>query len=130
MMDFTKDMEKVCPDALFINYTNPMSMLTLAMNKATPIKTIGLCHSHQECIPMLFKTLDLPTDGLNYKIAGINHMAWLLEITRYGEDFYPVIKSMLQRGRFTIVGQSIVRQPVCLLRSTPQHTTMTWSDLN
>lgn len=98
MMDFTKDMEKVCPDALFINYTNPMSMLTLAMNKATPVKTIGLCHSHQECIPMLFKTLDLPTDGLNYKIAGINHMAWLLEITRYGEDFYPVIKKHAAEG--------------------------------
>lgn len=98
MMDFAKDMEQVCPNALFINYTNPMSMLTLAMNKATPIKTIGLCHSHQECIPMLFKTLDLPTDGLNYKIAGINHMAWLLEITRYGEDFYPVIKKHAAEG--------------------------------
>lgn len=98
MMDFAKDMEQVCPNALFINYTNPMSMLTLAMNKAMPIKTIGLCHSHQECIPMLFKTLDLPTDGLNYKIAGINHMAWLLEITRYGEDFYPVIKKHAAEG--------------------------------
>ena len=92
MLDFSKDMEEVCPDALFINYTNPMSMLTLAMNRATPIQTIGLCHSHQECIPKLFEMLDLPQDGLNYKIAGINHMAWLLEITRNGEDFYPVIK--------------------------------------
>lgn len=98
MLDFAKDMEKVCPDALFINYTNPMSMLTLAMLKATPIKTIGLCHSHQECIPMLFKTLDLPKDGLNYKIAGINHMAWLLEVTRYGEDYYPTIKKRAIEG--------------------------------
>lgn len=98
MLDFAKDMEEVCPDALFINYTNPMSMLTLAMNRATPINTIGLCHSHQECIPMLFKTLNLPQDGLNYKIAGINHMAWLLEITRYGEDFYPTIKKRAEEG--------------------------------
>lgn len=98
MLDFAKDMEEVCPDALFINYTNPMSMLTLAMNRATKIKTIGLCHSHQECIPQLFRSLDLPEDGLNYKIAGINHMAWLLEITRYGEDFYPTIKKHAVEG--------------------------------
>lgn len=98
MLDFAKDMEEVCPDALFINYTNPMSMLTLAMGKATPIKTIGLCHSHQECIPGLFGRLGLPQDHLNYKIAGINHMAWLLEITRNGEDLYPLIKQKAKEG--------------------------------
>ena len=98
MLDFAKDMEEVCPDALFINYTNPMSMLTLAMNRATKIKTIGLCHSHQECIPTLFRTLDLPQDGLNYKIAGINHMAWLLEVSRNGEDLYPEIKRRAVEG--------------------------------
>ena len=98
MLDFAKDMEEVCPDALFINYTNPMSMLTLAMGRATKIKTIGLCHSHQECIPMLFGMLDLPQDGLNYKIAGINHMAWLLEVSRNGEDLYPEIKRRAVEG--------------------------------
>ena len=92
MMDFAKDMEKVCPDALFINYTNPMSMLTLAWNRYTDLKAVGLCHSHQECIPMLFGRLGLPTEGVNYKIAGINHMAWLLEVSRDGEDLYPIIR--------------------------------------
>lgn len=98
MLDFAKDMEQVCPNALFINYTNPMSMLTLAMNRATPIQTIGLCHSHQECVPMLLGRLGLPQDGLQYRIAGINHMAWLLEITRHGEDYYPTIKDRAQNG--------------------------------
>lgn len=98
MLDFAKDMEEVCPDALFINYTNPMSMLTLAMNRATNIQTIGLCHSHQSCVPMLLKMLGLPNDGLNYKIAGINHMSWLLYITRYGEDYYPIIKKRAFEG--------------------------------
>lgn len=98
MLDFAKDMEEVCPDALFINYTNPMSMLTLAMNKATPIQTIGLCHSHQECVPMLLGRLGLPQDGLQYRIAGINHMAWLLEITRNGVDYYPEIKKRAFEG--------------------------------
>lgn len=98
MLDFAKDMEEVCPNALFINYTNPMSMLTLAMNRATPIQTIGLCHSHQSCVPQLLRSLNLPEDGLNYKIAGINHMAWLLEITRNGEDYYPTIKKHAIEG--------------------------------
>lgn len=98
MLDFARDMEKVCPNALFINYTNPMSMLTLAMLRATSIQTIGLCHSHQSCVPMLLKMLGLPNDGLNYRIAGINHMAWLLEITRYGEDYYPTIKERAFNG--------------------------------
>lgn len=98
MLDFAKDMEEVCPDALFINYTNPMSMLTLAMLKGTSVKTIGLCHSHQECVPMLLGRLGLPQDGLKYKIAGINHMAWLLEITRNGKDYYPIIKQRAMEG--------------------------------
>ena len=98
MLDFAKDMEEVCPNALFINYTNPMSMLTLAMGRATPIKTIGLCHSHQECIPGLFGKLGLSQDNLHYKIAGINHMAWLLEVSRNGEDLYPLIKKRAIEG--------------------------------
>lgn len=98
MQGFAADMEKVCPDALFINYTNPMSMLTLAWNRYTDIKTVGLCHSHQSCVPMLLGRLDLPKDGVNYKIAGINHMAWLLEISRNGEDYYPEIKRRALTG--------------------------------
>lgn len=98
MLEFTKDMEQVCPDALFLNYTNPMSILTLAMNRGSSIKTVGLCHSHQEIIPGLMGRLGLPMDNLNYKIAGINHMAWLLEISRNGEDLYPLIKQRVAEG--------------------------------
>ena len=91
--EIAEKIKECCPDAWVINYTNPMSMLTLAMGRATKIKTIGLCHSHQECIPMLFGMLDLPQDGLNYRIAGINHMAWLLKIVdRHGVDLYPEIR--------------------------------------
>lgn len=98
MLDFAKDMEKVCPNALFINFTNPMSMLCLAMFRGTPIQTVGLCHSHQSCVPMLLGKLGLPQDGVAYKISGINHMAWLLEITRNGEDYYPLIKKRAAEG--------------------------------
>lgn len=98
MMDFARDMEQVCPNALFINFTNPMSMLCLAMFRGTPIQTVGLCHSHQACVPMLLGKLGLPQDGVAYKISGINHMAWLLEITRNGEDYYPLIKKRAAEG--------------------------------
>jgi len=92
MLDFAKDMEEVCPDAWFLNYTNPMAMLTGAMLKASGIKTVGLCHSVQSCVPGLLEPLGMDTEGVQWKIAGINHQAWLLEITKDGKDLYPEIK--------------------------------------
>ncbi|GLO67512.1 MULTISPECIES: alpha-glucosidase/alpha-galactosidase [Oceanobacillus] len=91
MQEFAKDIKEVCPDAWFLNYTNPMASLTNVMLKEG-IKTIGLCHSVQVCANDLLTSLDMPTDNVQWKIAGINHMAWLLEITRNGEDLYPEIK--------------------------------------
>jgi alpha-galactosidase len=92
MLDMAKDMEEVCPDAWLLNYTNPMSMLTGVMLKATSVKTIGLCHSVQVCVPRLLTHLNINEDNVQWKIAGINHMAWLLEVTRNGVDLYPEIK--------------------------------------
>lgn len=92
MLDFARDMEEVCPKAWFINYTNPMAMLTGAMLRATSIKTVGLCHSVQGCAWWLLKGLGMDTENIQWKIAGINHQGWLLEITRDGKDLYPEIK--------------------------------------
>ncbi len=91
MQDFAKDMKEVCPDAWFLNYTNPMAVLTNIMLKEG-IKTVGLCHSVQVCADHLLDSLDMPKDNIQWKIAGINHMAWLLEITQDGKDLYPEIK--------------------------------------
>ncbi len=94
MLDFAKDMEEVCPNAWFLNYTNPMAMLTGAMLRMTPIKTVGLCHSVQGCTKGLMEGLDMPYDeSVQWKIAGINHQAWLLEVSKDGVDLYPEIKS-------------------------------------
>lgn len=98
MDDFAKDMAEVCPDALFLNYTNPMAMLTGYMLQHTPIKTVGLCHSVQVCTESLLKDLGMEDklDGAVDRIAGINHMAWLLEIKdKNGNDLYPEIKSKI-----------------------------------
>ncbi len=95
MMDFAHDMEEVCPDAWFLNYTNPMAMLSGAMQRYTGIKTVGLCHSVQVCASSLMNSVGMPyvEDDVRTKIAGINHMAWLLEITdKAGNDLYPEIK--------------------------------------
>ena len=101
MFDIAKDMEEVCPDAWLLNYTNPMAILTMGMLKATKIKTVGLCHSVQVCVPELFEHLGIKNqynlEEFQWKIAGINHMAWLLEINRNGEDFYPEIRSLASK---------------------------------
>lgn len=95
VLDFAEDMASVCPNALFINYTNPMCTITGAMLQATDIKTIGLCHSVQVCAPTLLNAVGIPYDDrIQWKIAGINHQAWLLEITRDGKDLYPEIKRL------------------------------------
>ncbi|MFD0713920.1 alpha-glucosidase/alpha-galactosidase [Paenibacillus sp. GCM10027626] len=92
MLDFAKDIQEVCPDALFLNYTNPMAVLTNVMNTYGGVNTVGLCHSVQVCLQGLFDNLGLETTGVKHKIAGINHMAWLLEVTKDGVDLYPEIK--------------------------------------
>ncbi len=95
LSDFAHDMEEVCPDAWFLNYTNPMAILTGYMQRHTPIKTVGLCHSVQVCSKDLLKRVGMEDkiEGRYDKIAGINHMAWLLEIhDKDGNDLYPEIK--------------------------------------
>ena len=99
MWEFARDMEEVCPEAQFINYTNPMCMLVMGMTWATPIRTVGLCHSVQSCVPHLLAEWGVnhprrDSKGLRWKIAGINHQAWLLEITDHGKDLYPSIRKL------------------------------------
>nr|AIF26019.1 putative alpha-galactosidase [uncultured bacterium Ad_113_I18_contig2] len=93
MLDFARDMEEVCPDAWFLNYTNPMAILTGAMLRLTNVRTVGLCHSVQVCASTLMGELCMDYDGtVQQKIAGINHQAWLLEIKKDGVDLYPEIR--------------------------------------
>ena len=92
MQDIVRDMMEVCPDAWLLNYVNPMAIITGAMLKSTGVKMVGLCHSVQVCASDLLSGLGMPTDHLRYKIAGINHQAWLLELEQNGVDIYPEIR--------------------------------------
>lgn len=92
MQDIVRDMMEVCPDAWLLNYVNPMAIITGAMLKSTGVKMVGLCHSVQVCASDLLSGLGMPTDHLRYKIAGINHQAWLLELEQNGVDIYPEVR--------------------------------------
>ena len=93
--DFTRDMHEVCPDALFINYTNPMAMLTGYLQRYCGINTVGICHSVQWCSHNVLKDVGMLDrwEGCKELVAGINHMAWLLELKdKNGVDLYPEIR--------------------------------------
>ena len=112
MADFARDMEEVCPDALFLNYTNPMGILTGYMNRYTGIQTVGLCHSVQVCSHWLLKNLGMEDkiEGRRELIAGINHMGWLLKIAdRDGNDLYPEIRRRAAEKNATEKHHDMVR---------------------
>ena len=98
LKDFAADMQEVCPEAWFLNYTNPMAILSGYMQRYTGVKTVGLCHSVQGCTRGLFQNLGIPEryDAIGSElIAGINHMAWLLEVKdKNGNDLYPEIRRL------------------------------------
>ena len=112
MKAYADDMERWCPNALFLNYTNPMAMLAGYMQRFTNIKTVGLCHSVQVCAKSLLETLGMNEyiDKCRWKIAGINHQAWLLEITDLaGNDLYPEIKRRAEDPAYNTEHKDLVR---------------------
>jgi alpha-galactosidase len=113
MMDIVRDMEKVCPNAVLLNYTNPMAMLCGALQRQTFITVTGLCHSVQGSAMMLADWIGAPYDEIDYLCAGINHQAWYLEYKWKGQDAYPLIyKAVTERPE--IYNEEIVRNEMFL----------------
>jgi alpha-galactosidase len=100
MLDIGSDMEELCPDALLLNYSNPMAILTWAMNASIEVRTVGLCHSVFGTARELASVLDLPADEIDYHCAGINHMAFYLRFEHNGEDLYPRLKQLAKEDGF------------------------------
>jgi len=96
LLDICRDMEELCPDSLLINYTNPMAMICWAINDYSHIRNIGLCHSVQGTAGELARYLGAPLDEISYWVAGINHMAWFLELKWRGRDAYPLLREKLR----------------------------------
>ena len=91
MLDLAADMEELCPDALLLNYTNPMAILCKAVFEASDIDVVGLCHSVPHTAEAIAEYVGVPQSELDYWVAGINHMAWFLECEHEGESVYPAL---------------------------------------
>jgi len=98
-LEMCRDMEEVCPDVLLLNYVNPMAMITWAVNRATEIKTVGLCHSVQGTAEQLAELISDPDKEINYLCAGINHMAFYLQFERDGKDLYPLLHDVIEQDQ-------------------------------
>ena len=97
MLDICHDIEKYCPNAILLNYTNPMAMLCRAMQSETKVKLTGLCHSVQGTAQMLAKWIGAPMEEVTYLCAGINHQAWYLEYKWNGKNAYPLIREAVKK---------------------------------
>jgi len=86
LLDFAKDMREVCPDVLFLNYSNPMAMNTWALNVAGDVDVLGLCHGVQGNIGLLARAFDVPAEELDTICAGINHQTWFIQVSHKGTD--------------------------------------------
>jgi alpha-galactosidase len=113
MLDILRDMEKVCPGAVLLNYTNPMAMLCSALQRQTFIPVTGLCHSVQGTAMMLAEWIGAPFSSIDYLCAGINHQAWYLEYKCNGEDAYPFIRRAITE-RTEIYNEEVVRNEMFL----------------
>jgi alpha-galactosidase len=99
-LDILEDAEELCPDALVMNYTNPMSILTLAGLRLTDLQIVGLCHSVQGTSEALAKYADVPYEEMQWRCAGINHNAWFTELNHNGENLYPLLKERAREAAF------------------------------
>jgi len=113
MLDIVRDMEKYCPSAVLLNYTNPMALLCSALQKQTFIPVTGLCHSVQGTAMMLADWIGAPFDEIDYLCAGINHQAWYLQYKWNGEDAYPLIHQAIT-GRPEVYNEEQVRNEMYL----------------
>ncbi len=95
-LDILHDAERLCAQAWVLNYTNPMSILTLVALAGTTMRTVGLCHSVQSTTRQLASYLNAPYEELTWRCAGINHMAWITELRYRGQDMYPRLRELAQ----------------------------------
>ncbi len=98
VLGIVRDMEDVCPDAWFLNYTNPMAMLVRAVAERSPIRTVGLCHSVFWTIDTLAGYLGLPANEVESFTAGVNHLAFILRLEHRGRDLYPDLAAFVASG--------------------------------
>ena len=101
LIDIARDMEELCPEALMLNYANPMGMNCTALAQ-TPVSSIGLCHGVQTTLDLISGYVDVPKDQIDFFCAGINHMAWFLSLKdkRDGRDLNPILREHIEKPEY------------------------------
>ena len=107
LLEIVRDIEELCPDALFLHYSNPTPILSWAINKVTPVRSIGMCHSVQGTAEELTHYIGAPIEETGHWVAGVNHQAWFLRFEWNGEDAYPLLREKMADAE--IYEQDIVR---------------------
>ncbi len=104
LLSIAKDMEELCPDALLLNYTNPMAACCYALGKASKARYIGLCHGVQTTLDLISRYVDVPKERIDYLCAGINHMAWFLSLKDKadGRDLNPVLRERIEKPEYYV----------------------------
>ncbi len=100
-LDILRDAERICPNALVLNYTNPMSMMMLAAGRVSKMPAVGLCHSVQGTSHLLAKRAGVKYEELDWECAGVNHLAWFTKLAHQGRDLYP---SLMEKAHLDIAG--------------------------
>lgn len=124
LLDICRDMEEICPEALLLQYVNPMAMNCWAISRATKIKCIGLCHSVQGTARELARDLSIPPEEVNYVCAGINHLAFYLRLEHNGKDLYPELMRIAESGaapRNNLVRYEMLRRLGFFVTESSEH---------
>ena len=100
MVDMLREMQTLCPQAIVLNYVNPMATVCLGMGRASDIPFVGLCHGVQTTLDLIAGYTGVPRDQIEYVAAGINHMAWFLKIQKDGVDLYPTLKANFEKPEY------------------------------
>jgi alpha-galactosidase len=102
LLEIAKDMEELCPNALMLNYANPMAANCLALGKASRVRFVGLCHGVQTTLDLISRYVGVPKSEIDFLCAGINHMAWFLKLEKDGRDLYPILREVIEKPEYYI----------------------------
>jgi len=101
VLDMCHDMEELCPEAVLLNYVNPMAMICWAIG-TTKVPFVGLCHGVQTTLELISGYVDVPKDQIDYLCAGINHMGWFLKLEHEGQDLYPTLRERFEHPAYYV----------------------------
>ncbi len=102
LIDMMHEMEELCPNAIILNYVNPMAAVCLAMGRASSIPFVGLCHGVQTTMELISNYVEVPKEEIDYVCAGINHMAWFLKLEKDGKDLYPILRENIEKPEYYV----------------------------